>query len=53
MGKDEMLYVSKFFAMTLIAKEVPAKIKIDVAQFKSEFLEVGYCFEPGPAYPGL
>ena len=42
-----------FFARTLIAGDDSAKVKEDVREFKSEFLEVGYCFEPGPAYPGL
>lgn len=53
MTVDEMQDVAQFFARTLIAKEDPAKIKQDVTDFKSNFLEVGYCFEPGPAYPGL
>ncbi len=53
MGVDEMQDVARFFARTLIAGDDSAKVKEDVREFKSEFLEVGYCFEPGPAYPGL
>ena len=53
MGVDEMQDVARFFARTLIAGDDSAKVKQDVREFKSEFLEVGYCFEPGPAYPGL
>ena len=53
MGVDEMQDVAHFFARTLIAGDDSAKVKQDVREFKSEFLEVGYCFEPGPAYPGL
>ena len=53
MGVDEMQDVAGFFASVLIAGDDPAKVKQDVSEFKSGFLEVGYCFEPGPAYPGL
>ena len=53
MRVDEMQDVARFFARTLIAQDDPIKVKQDVNEFKSDFLEVGYCFEPGPAYPGL
>ena len=45
--------VARFFARALIAREEPSKVKLDVIDFKSEYLDVGYCFDPGPAYPGL
>ena len=53
MGVDEMQDVARFFARTLIAGENPTKVRQDVCEFKSDYLDVGYCFEPGPAYPGL
>ena len=53
MGVDEMQDVARFFARALIAREEPSKVKQDVIDFKSEYLDVGYCFDPGPAYPGL
>ena len=53
MGVDEMQDVAGFFARVLIAGNDPSKVKQDVREFKSDYLEVGYCFDPGPAYPGL
>ena len=52
-GVDEMQDVAGFFARVLIAGNDPCKVKQDVREFKSDYLEVGYCFDPGPAYPGL
>ncbi len=53
MRPDEMQDVARFFARALIFNEDPSAIGRDVAEFKSEFQTVHYCFEPGPAYPGL
>jgi glycine hydroxymethyltransferase len=53
MGTDEMQDVARFFARALIAGEDPAAVRVDVAEFKGEFQTVQYCFETGPAYPGL
>jgi glycine/serine hydroxymethyltransferase len=53
MRSDEMQDVARFFARALISNEDPSAIGRDVAEFKSEFQTVHYCFEPGPAYPGL
>ncbi|MAI58151.1 MAG: serine hydroxymethyltransferase [Rhodobacteraceae bacterium] len=51
MGVDEMQDVARFFSRALIDLDEPAQIKQDVKDFKSEFQNVQYCFEPGPAYP--
>ena len=53
MGTDEMQDVARFFARALLDEEDPASIKKEVREFKSEFQNVHYCFESGPAYPGL
>ena len=53
MGADEMQDVARFFARALIQGEDTSSVKSDVREFKSEFQTVQYCFEPGPAYPGL
>ena len=53
MGTDEMKDVARFFARALIAAEDPASVKKDVADFKSNYQTVKYCFEEGPAYPNL
>ena len=53
MGADEMQDVARFFARALIQEEDTSSVKSDVREFKSEFQTVQYCFEPGPAYPGL
>jgi glycine hydroxymethyltransferase len=53
MRPDEMQDVARFFARTLLSNEDPTIVRRDVAEFKSEFQTVHYCFEPGPAYPGL
>jgi glycine hydroxymethyltransferase len=53
MGVDEMKDVAKFFSRALIDKENPKTIKNDVKEFKSNYQTVHYCFEPGPAYPGI
>ena len=53
MGTGEMQEVARFFARSLIEGEYPLSVKADVREFKSQFQTVNYCFEPGPAYPGL
>jgi len=53
MGADEMQDVARFFARALLEGDDPASVKSDVKEFKSEFQTVQYCFENGPAYPGL
>ena len=53
MGTDEMKDVANFFSRALIKNEEVSKIKSDVKSFKSNYQTVKYCFESGPAYPGL
>jgi glycine hydroxymethyltransferase len=53
MGADEMQDVARFFARALIAEGEITTVKRDVIEFKSRFQTVKYCFEEGPAYPGL
>ena len=53
MKSGEMRDVARFFARALIEGEDPSSVKADVREFKSQFQTVHYCFEPGPAYPGL
>ena len=53
MGADEMQDVARFFARALISEGEIATVKRDVIEFKSRFQTVKYCFEEGPAYPGL
>ena len=53
MKPGEMEDVARFFARALIEGEDPSSVKADVREFKSQFQTVHYCFEPGPAYPGL
>ncbi|MDB3871435.1 serine hydroxymethyltransferase [Euryarchaeota archaeon] len=53
MGIEEMKDVANFFARALIKNEETSKIKSDVREFKSNYQTVKYCFDEGPAYPGL
>ena len=53
MGVDEMQDVARFFVRALINKEDTSTIRSEVSSFKSEFQTVRYCFEEGPAYPGI
>ena len=53
MKSGEMEDVARFFARALIEGEDPSSVKADGREFKSQFQTVHYCFEPGPAYPGL
>ena len=53
MGTDVMKDVAIFFSRALLKNEDVSKIKSDVKSFKSNYQTVKYCFESGPAYPGL
>ena len=53
MGVDEMQDVARFFSRALINKEDAWTVRSEVSSFKSEFPTVRYCFEEGPAYPGI
>ena len=53
MGVDEMQDVARFFARALIHQEDPSTVCSEVSGFKSDFQTVKYCFEEGPAYPGI
>ena len=53
MGVDEMQDVARFFSRALINKEDASTLRSEVSSFKSEFQTVRYCFEEGPAYPGI
>ena len=53
MGVDEMQDVARFFSRALINKEDASTVRSEVSSFKSEFQTVRYCFEEGPAYPGI
>ncbi|RAH06307.1 MAG: serine hydroxymethyltransferase [Methanobacteriota archaeon] len=53
MGTEEMQDVARFFARALLDEEDPSSVRADVKEFKGDFQTVQYCFEPGPAYPGL
>ena len=53
MGVDEMQDVARFFVRALINKEDTSTVRSEVSSFKSEFQTVRYCFEEGPAYPGI
>tara|TARA_A100001037_G_C15049055_1_gene589210 strand:- start:114 stop:1103 length:990 start_codon:yes stop_codon:yes gene_type:complete len=51
MGVDEMQDVARLYARVLQEGEDPISVKRDVHSLKSSHQTVGYCFEPGPAYP--
>ncbi len=53
MGVDEMQDVARFFARALIHEDDPSSVSSEVSTFKSDFQTVRYCFEEGPAYPGI
>ena len=53
MGVDEMQDVARFFARALIHEDDPSSVSSEVSSFKSNFQTVRYCFEEGPAYPGI
>lgn len=53
MSKYDMKDIASFFSRALIKKEDPKNIKSDIKEFKSNFQNVNYCFEPNLAYPGI
>ena len=46
MGKSEMVDIAGFFKKLLIEKKDPKKVKNEVAEFKKDFQEIKYCFQP-------
>ena len=46
MGKQEMIDIAEFFKKLIIEKKDPKKIKNEVAEFRKEFQEIQYCFQP-------
>ena len=56
MTKHSAITIASIFTLAaniVIAAEDPASVKKDVADFKSNYQTVKYCFEEGPAYPNL
>lgn len=47
MGKQEMVDIAEYFKRLIIDQEDPKKLVGEVKEFKKEFLEVKYCFQPG------
>ncbi len=46
MGKSEMIDIASFFKKLLIEKKEPKKVKDDVTDFRKDFQEIKYCFQP-------
>jgi glycine hydroxymethyltransferase len=46
MGKSEMVDIANFFKKLLIEKKEPKKVKDDVTDFRKDFQEIKYCFQP-------
>ncbi len=46
MGKSEMVDIAEFFKKLIIEKKDPKKIKNEVAEFRKDFQEIQYCFQP-------
>ncbi|MFX1568045.1 MAG: serine hydroxymethyltransferase [Promethearchaeota archaeon] len=46
MGKSEMTDIAEFFKKLIIEKKDPKKIKNEVAEFRKEYQEIQYCFQP-------
>ena len=46
MKKDDMIDIAEFFRKLLIEKKDPKKVKKEVSDFKKEFQEIQYCFQP-------
>ena len=46
MGKSEMVDIASFFKKLLIEKKEPKKVKDDVTDFRKDFQEIKYCFQP-------
>ena len=47
MGKQEMVDIAEYFKRLIVDQEDPKKLVGEVKEFKKEFLEVKYCFQPG------
>jgi glycine hydroxymethyltransferase len=46
MGKSEMKDIAEFFKKLIIEKKDPKKVKNEVAEFRKDFQEIKYCFQP-------
>ena len=46
MGKSEMKDIAEFFKKLIIEEKDPKKVKNEVAEFRKDFQEVKYCFQP-------
>ncbi len=46
MGKSEMNDIAVFFKKLIIEKKDPKKVKNEVAEFRKDFQEIKYCFQP-------
>jgi len=46
MDKSEMVDIASFFKKLLIEKKEPKKVKDDVTDFRKDFQEIKYCFQP-------
>jgi glycine hydroxymethyltransferase len=46
MGKSEMVDIAEFFKKLIIDKKDPKKVKKEVAEFRKDFQEIQYCFQP-------
>jgi len=47
MSKSEMVDIADFFKKLLIEKKDPKNVRNEVAEFKKDFQEIEYCFQPG------
>ncbi len=46
MGTSEMKDIAEFFKKLIIEKKDPKKVKNEVADFRKDFQEIKYCFQP-------
>jgi glycine hydroxymethyltransferase len=46
MGKSEMKDIATFFKKLIIEKKDPKKVKNEVAEFRNDFQQITYCFQP-------
>ncbi|MFW9970836.1 MAG: serine hydroxymethyltransferase [Candidatus Odinarchaeota archaeon] len=46
MGKSEMVDIANFFKKLLIERKDPKKVKNEVVDFRKEFQQIKYCFQP-------
>ncbi|MFO7794777.1 MAG: serine hydroxymethyltransferase [Promethearchaeati archaeon] len=54
MGKSEMADIADFFTQIIVDQKDPKKVKEDVAEFRSNFQTINYCFqEQNQAYEYL